>query len=44
MSGRADNMLPVHDDTKELIDERKPDGMTYDLWIRRAALGIETSE
>ena len=39
--GTADKRLPVTEETKRLIDERKPDGMTYDLWLRRKALGIE---
>lgn len=28
-------------ETKQLIKERKPDGETYDRWLRREALGIE---
>ena len=27
---------PITDETKRLMDERKPDGMTYDLFIRHA--------
>jgi hypothetical protein len=41
MSERADKRLPVRGETKQLIDERKPEGMTYDLWLRREALGVE---
>ena len=31
----ADKRIPVTEETKELVDDRKPDGMTYDLWLRR---------
>lgn len=41
MTERADKRLPIKPETKRLIDEEKPDGITYDLWIRQNALGIE---
>jgi hypothetical protein len=28
-------------ETKRLIKEEKPDGETYDRWLRRVALGVE---
>lgn len=31
----ADKRLPVHEETKQLLEEHKPDGMTWDLWVRR---------
>jgi hypothetical protein len=37
----ATKRLPVTPETKDLIDEEKPDGVTYDHWIRREALGVE---
>jgi len=33
--------LAIKPSTKELIDERKPDGKTYDLWVRQCALGLD---
>lgn len=41
MSRVADKRLPVTEETKNLIDDRKPDGVTYDYWIRKHALGVE---
>ena len=41
MSQRATKRLPVTPETKELIDKHKDDGITYDLWIRRNALGMK---
>lgn len=41
MSERAEKRLPITPRTKRLIDEDKDDGETYDLWIRRNALGVE---
>jgi len=41
MSERADKRLPVTKSTKQLIDEKKPDKMPYDLWLRRHALGLD---
>jgi len=35
MGERADKRIPCKDETKRLIDERKPDGWTYDYWLRR---------
>jgi len=35
---KATARLPITPETKELIDEVKDDGETYDLWIRRNAL------
>ena len=32
--------IPVKPETKEQIDEEKPEGMSYDLWIRQN--GLET--
>lgn len=40
MADRADKRLPVRGDTKQLIDERKPKGVTYDHWIRQL-MGVE---
>lgn len=40
MGRRATAELCVTPETKELAKERKPDGMTWDLWIRQEALGI----
>jgi hypothetical protein len=37
----ADKRLPITEETKQLVDEKKDDGVTYDYWIRREALGIE---
>lgn len=27
--------IPVHKGTKERIDNEKPDGVTYDYWVRQ---------
>lgn len=27
-------MIPVKEATKELVDEQKPDGVTYDYWVK----------
>jgi len=37
----ADKRIPVTEETWRLIKEEKPDGMTFDLWLRRKALGIQ---
>jgi hypothetical protein len=34
MAERADQRLPLKPKTKQLIDEEKPDGVTYDHWLR----------
>lgn len=34
----ATKRLPISPETKEEIDDVKPEGMTYDLWIRQNAL------
>lgn len=34
-NGKATARIPLKPSTKELIDERKPDGVTYDYWIRQ---------
>lgn len=36
---RADKRIPVTEQTKKLIDERKDDKEPYDLWLRRQ-LGV----
>lgn len=41
MSERATERLPVKPKTKKLIDEQKPDGVTYDHWLRTRALGVD---
>lgn len=41
MGENATGRLPVKPKTKQLIDERKPEGMTYDLWLRQVALGVD---
>lgn len=33
--------IPCKPETKRLIDERKPDGVTFDYWLRTQALGVE---
>jgi len=40
MGETATERLPVTPSTKNLVDERKPDGVTYDYWIREQ-LGVE---
>jgi len=35
MGRKATDAVPCRPDTKELIRERKPDGWTYDYWLRR---------
>lgn len=32
---KATARIPVTSETKELLDEQKPDGVTYDYWVRR---------
>jgi len=34
MGREATKTLPVKPETKKLVDEQKPDGVTYDYWIR----------
>jgi len=41
MARKATETIPLRPETKDLIKERKPDGETFDLWVRREALGIE---
>lgn len=36
---RATDRLPVKPETRELIKEQKPDGVTYDYYIRRLMEG-----
>lgn len=40
MARQATERVPVKPDTKELLDERKPDGWTYDDYLRRL-MGVE---
>jgi len=35
----ADKRLPVKESTKHRMDERKPDGVTYDHFIRQLLRG-----
>lgn len=39
MDELATERMPIKPSTKELIDEEKPDGWTYDYWARRQ-LGV----
>lgn len=39
MAREATKVLPIKPGTKDLIDEQKPDGWTYDYWVRRQ-LGV----
>jgi hypothetical protein len=39
MSERASERLPLRPKTKKALDEQKPDGWTYDYWVRKQ-LGI----
>jgi hypothetical protein len=40
MGRKATKTLPVRPETKQLVDERKPEGVTYDHWVRQL-LGVE---
>jgi squalene cyclase len=40
MGREATKTLPVKPETKNLVDEQKPDGVTYDYWVRKQ-LGVE---
>jgi len=40
MAREATATLPLKPETKELVKERKPDGWTYDYWVRRQ-MGVE---
>lgn len=35
MAREATDELYVKPETKQLVQEAKPDGMTYDLWVRQ---------
>lgn len=41
MPRQATAELCIKPETKELVKEQKPDGETYDRWVRREALGID---
>jgi len=41
MGRKATAELCVRPETKKLAKERKPEGETWDRWIRRAALGVD---
>lgn len=41
MGREATETIPLKPKTKNLIREDKRDGETFDLWLRRKALGIE---
>ena len=41
MPRRATETIPLTPETKELVKERKRDGETFDLWIRREALDLD---
>jgi len=41
MARQATATIPLTPETKQLIKERKPDGVTYDYWLRNVALNIE---
>lgn len=43
MARQATATLPLKPETKQLIDERKPDGVTYDYWLRSQALNLKQS-
>jgi len=40
MGRKATKNLPIRPETKRLVDEQKPEGITYDHWIRQQ-LGVE---
>jgi hypothetical protein len=40
MARNATETIPLTPETKQLIQERKKDGKTYDLWVREQ-IGIE---
>lgn len=40
MGREATKTIPLKPETKELLRERKKDGETFDLWVRRQ-LGVE---
>jgi hypothetical protein len=35
MGRNATKALPITPETKRLVDEHKPDGVTYDYWVRK---------
>lgn len=35
MARKATKCIPVRPDTKNLVDEQKPEGVTFDHWIRK---------
>jgi hypothetical protein len=41
MPRQATAELCIRPETKELCKEAKPDGVTWDRWVRKEALGIE---
>lgn len=41
MGRKATKTIPLKPDTKQLVKERKPDGVTYDRWVRRELLDEE---
>jgi len=40
MARQATETIPLKPETKDLINERKKDGKTYDLWIREV-MGVD---
>ena len=40
MAREATETIPLKPETKQLIQERKKDGKTYDLWVRER-MGVE---
>jgi len=40
MAREATETIPIKPETKQLIQERKKDGKTYDLWMREQ-IGVE---
>jgi hypothetical protein len=41
MGRQATSELCVTPETKKLCKEAKPEGVTWDYWIRKEALGVE---
>lgn len=40
MPRQATERVPIRPETKQLLDERKPDGVTYDRYLRRL-MGVD---
>jgi hypothetical protein len=39
MGRKATATIPLKPETKQLVDEEKPEGVTYDYWIREQLNG-----